>query len=186
MADTPAPAARRGFNLSNPGMREYVIVGVVALGLGLWYFKRQQAKAATAQTQQSVGTPVVLAGAGGGGVPFGAFFAWLQNHQASPPATSTTTTGATGTGTADHDQGEGDRQRPHGSQPSATAPNVLNLGEAAAASVVSAAGWTAHFSGPQGSYVISQTPGPGATITRGNSAYWPNGQGKPTLDMGLK
>jgi hypothetical protein len=85
MADTPPPRSGKGFSLSNPGAKEYVIVGLIAVAVGYLYFRNKAATAATAAaTPTAAGTPVVLAGNSGGGVPFGAFFAWIQNHQSSP------------------------------------------------------------------------------------------------------
>ena len=74
------------FNLKQPGTKEYVIIGILALGAGYIYLRHKNATAAAAAAnQQAQGTPVVLAAGNGGGVPFGAFFAWIQNHQSSPP-----------------------------------------------------------------------------------------------------
>lgn len=105
MADTPAPSSsRKGFNIGNPGMKEYLIVGGLALALGVWYLRRKQAAAAAAQQQSSsTGQPIVLQAAGGG-IPFGALFAALQNHQSSPVTINKTIN-------TDTDQGNKDRDK---------------------------------------------------------------------------
>lgn len=103
MADTPAAAAPspgKGFNLARPGVREYLIIGGLALVIGYWYFSRQKKSAASQQASQGVGTAGTAAAQGNGQQPTyaiiqggqslpaqptsGAFKQWQGDHQSSP------------------------------------------------------------------------------------------------------
>lgn len=169
MADQPAgqappPRSRGigGFSITNPGAKEYAIVFVVVLGLAYWYFKHKQSQAgSTAGTanQPSQGSPVVLAGNGGGGVPFGALFAALQNHQSSPAAASPTTD---------------------------TVPNLQDLSYQQAVSSAAQAGFSTQAQGPtgQGATVSAQRPSAGTKVTQGQKG-WPTGQPQPVVTLTL-
>ena len=111
MADTPAPQAapsRAGgpaFNLRNPGAKEYLIVGIIALALGYWYFKKkqsstsasQQAASTAAQPTTTTTTSTGQLSGTGGGMPFQS---WLNNQAGSATTGTSSTTGTTSTGTS--------------------------------------------------------------------------------------
>ena len=106
MADTPA---RKGFSLSNPGAKEYLIVGgvvLVAAAAYFWWKNRQAANAATS-TPTSAGTSAPDTATG---LNTANWLAWVQDHNTST-TTTTTTPGSTPAGTT-------------------TAPKVVTLGAA--------------------------------------------------------
>jgi hypothetical protein len=93
-SDAP-PASGKGFSLSRPGLKEYLIVGGIALGGAVLYFwwKNKTSSAATpaASTDSAdSGSPSTATG-----LSTGQFLAWIQDH-----SSSTTTTTAPTTGTA--------------------------------------------------------------------------------------
>ena len=98
MADAPAPARRKGFDLRNPGGKEYAVVGVATIGLYFiyeWWKNRNAAStaaAAAATTPATTTTPTYGPGTGSSAL-------WLALHDLQGTNTSTTTT-TTGTGTA--------------------------------------------------------------------------------------
>lgn len=79
------------FDLKNPGVKEYAIVGGVVLGGALIYFwwkKRQAAAAAPADTSGDTSGDTTAPGTPTG-LSTSAFLAWIQDH-----SSSTTTTAA--------------------------------------------------------------------------------------------
>lgn len=92
----------KGFSLTNPGPKEYMIVGGIALAAGLIYFWYKNKTAATSNSSSSANQSGTTSSTGSpqGPSPTGltltAFKSWLQSNSASPapapapaPATST-------------------------------------------------------------------------------------------------
>lgn len=81
MPETAAPS--RGFSLSRPNAKTYLIVGGVALGLGLLYFwwKKKQAAASSASSNGN-GTTVYYPSPTG--LSASQLLAWISDHQSSP------------------------------------------------------------------------------------------------------
>lgn len=85
----PAPAPRKRFDLGNPGAKEYLIVGGVALGAALlyfWYKKRQGTAAPSTSTDTGSTAP-----ASPTGLNTAALLAWIHDHQSSTTTTVTAT-----------------------------------------------------------------------------------------------
>jgi hypothetical protein len=59
VADTPSSSSSRGFNWKNPGAKEFLIIGGVALVAGYLYFRRQAAsqQAAAQQAASTAAAP---------------------------------------------------------------------------------------------------------------------------------
>jgi hypothetical protein len=94
-ATSDAPASRKGFSLGKPGLKEYLIVGGIALGGAVLYFwwknkTTAAAAAAPASTDSDSSSPSTATG-----LSTGQFLSWIQDH-----SSSTTTTTAPTTGTA--------------------------------------------------------------------------------------
>jgi hypothetical protein len=88
---------RKGLDLAKPGTKEYVIVAVAALGLGVLYFvlhHKKPAAAAPAAPSSAPSTPTGLSTAD--------LWTWLHDHNFSSTTTTTTTT----TEDNDHDGGK--------------------------------------------------------------------------------
>jgi hypothetical protein len=79
VADAPAPARRKGFDLRNPGGKEYAVVGVATIGLYFiyeWWKNRNAAStaaAAAATTPATTTTPTYGPGTGSSAL-------WLALH----------------------------------------------------------------------------------------------------------
>jgi hypothetical protein len=87
MAATSDPP-RKGFDLGNPGGKEYVIIGGAALGLALlyiWFKNRSKppAPAGGASAGGRISSPT--------GVTTGDLWTWIQDHTRSTTTTTTTT-----------------------------------------------------------------------------------------------
>jgi hypothetical protein len=89
----------KGFSLTKPGAKEYLIIGGVALAAGLLYFwwKNKQAAASTAAdtgtgTGSGPSTPT--------GLSTGQLWSWISDHNSSTTTTSTTPPTTTAAGTA--------------------------------------------------------------------------------------
>ena len=82
----PAPEGKRkAFDLSNPGVKEYLIVGGVAVGaffVWQWWKAKtgQAAPSSPGQQQQGGGRPSPS------GLSTSQFMAWIRDHQSSPPS----------------------------------------------------------------------------------------------------
>jgi hypothetical protein len=99
MADTAAAAPSKGFNLSKPNAKTYMIVGGVAIVLGglyLWWRKKQEA-AAAASTDSSTGSGNTVYYPSPTGLSASQLLAWISDHQSSPAPVTTTTATQTGT-----------------------------------------------------------------------------------------
>jgi hypothetical protein len=98
MAATSNAPAKKGFSITKPGTREYLIVGGIALAGGLIYFwwkKRQAAAAAAAEpdtTDTGTGTSAPSTPTG---LNTADWLAWVQDHSSS--STTATTGGGGGT-----------------------------------------------------------------------------------------
>ena len=114
MAPTSDAPARKGFSLSKPGGKEYMVVGGITLAAALAYFwwkKRQSPAAATPATGNTGNT--TSAPATPTGLNTADWLAWAQDHASSSTTattgggggTTTTGTGTTGGGTAAPKQG---------------------------------------------------------------------------------
>lgn len=84
----PAPEgkpARKGFNLSDPGVKEYLIVGGVAVAAFLvwqwWKNNHPSPAASTAGPSSGGGRPP----SSPSGLSTSQFMAWIRDHQSSPP-----------------------------------------------------------------------------------------------------
>ena len=191
MADTPAPArSRSGFSLTNPGPKEYLIIGAIALVLGYWYFHKKAGAATTAAaTTPAAGTTIPTTPTS----PTIAFRSQLQDL-ASSPAVATGpggassvgagTTGTAGTATAAPVTTTTGNTAPTGNTTTTTSvsnassppaapcvvPRVVGLTGSQAIANLNAAGCSAQLeSGATGKTIIrSQTPGPGANVARGS------------------
>jgi hypothetical protein len=86
MADTATSG--RGFSLTHPNAKTYLIVGGAALGLGLLYFwwKKKQAAATAASNTSSSGTTVYYPSPTG--LSASQLLAWISDHQSSPKPTA--------------------------------------------------------------------------------------------------
>jgi len=163
------------FNVANPGAKEYLIVGGVALVGGYLWIRRSQKQAqpaaqpATGQQQPAQAQPQTVI-AQGNGIPWQALKAFLLDHQSSP---------APAAGPA----GPAGSNAP--SPAPVTVPNVLGKTLPNASSTLANAGIRIHASGSQtqGGTVFSQTPGGGRQLTYGG-AYWPVG-GTPVVDVAV-
>jgi hypothetical protein len=96
MADAPAaPARKKGFSLSKPGTKEYLIIGGIALAAGLVYFWWKNKQAAAAGSSAGTGSPEGPASSPTG-LSLAQLMLWIHDQQSSPaPSTATTTTTST-------------------------------------------------------------------------------------------
>jgi beta-lactam-binding protein with PASTA domain len=95
-ATSEAPASGKGFNLGKPGLKEYLIVGGIALGGAVLYFWwKNKTSAASANDTGSTANDSANAPSTPTGLSTGQFLSWIQDH-----TSSTTTTTAPTTGTA--------------------------------------------------------------------------------------
>jgi hypothetical protein len=93
MAATSDPPRKSGFSVSNPGAKEYVIVGGLALAVFLvwrWWQNRQPAPAPSAASDTSLGG---TAPATATGLSTADLLLWMKDHSSSATTTTTTTSG---------------------------------------------------------------------------------------------
>lgn len=165
----PAPAApeqRRGLNLGNPGMKEYVIVGGAALGLALLYFwwKGRQAAAAAPAAAGTTAPGTVT------GLNTATFSAWIHDHTSSPDD--------------DDERKHGTRRHPDdddrkNSRREVKVPGVVGKRYMQAAEEIRDAGLIAQRSSPYVGEVRSQSPHAGTRVRRGSVVML---RGKPWPD----
>src|SRR5580658_2134246 len=96
-------SSSKGFSLTKPGAKEYLIIGGVALAAGLLYFwwKNKQAAASTAAdtgTGSGQSTPT--------GLSTGQLWSWISDHNSSTTTTSTTPAGTATVPTVTGKRGE--------------------------------------------------------------------------------
>lgn len=156
----PAPAAkpaapRKGLNLTQPGAKEYLIVGGSALGLALLYFwwKSRHAAAAAASSPSSSGsgtsssTPT--------GLSTQELWHWISDHQSSR---------TTRTVHRDH---HGGGHGGHGQQPKVTVPDVTGEKYMQAAKEIRARGLIAQRGTPFVGTVRRESPHESTHVRRG-------------------
>ena len=180
MADAPA---RRGLNLSNPGRREYVIVGLVAVGVGLIYlWRKKQAAAQQAAQQAAQNAPVpqlVQVPANGGGIPHGLLSSLLQNLQSQPSSgTTSSATGGTSTTTSTGQQSStsGAGSPSTGSAGGGTAGGLNLNGLTLSQAVAQIAQSGAVFNAANDSVGVAVTPASGGNRIVYSTVYHPTGQ----------
>ena len=138
---TPAPPAsrRRGFSLTNPGPREYLIVGVGALALFLlynWWENRTSASASTGSGSDNGSAPSTPTG-----LSTSALTAFFQDFQSST--------------------------KPSGST-KVKVPNVVGQRREDAGPVIRHAGLKPDFSASEG-VVSKEDPKAGSSVEKGSS-----------------